>query len=111
MLKPVTQRFIAGTTPGGQPPLSLDYLPAGYGTVALWLDDGATIDAVAEVTLDDLNDPTVTPRWFALAGAPTAASGYTRFYEPWRFIRLNITTITGNAEFKVAQSVTSDRTF
>lgn len=108
MLKPVSQKFSAATLPGPQAPLSLDFIPAGYSTVALWLGSG-TIAAVVEVTLDDMNDVAVTPRWFPLDGAPTAASGYTTFYEPWRWIRLNITSITGNAEFKVAQSVTSDR--
>ena len=108
MLKPVSQAFSALTEPGPQTPISIDFLPAGYSTVALWLDSG-TIAAVVEVTLDDVNDAAVTPRWFPLDGAPTIASGYTTFYEPWRWIRLNITSITGNVEFKVAQSVTSDR--
>lgn len=110
MLKPVTQTFSAGTTPGPQKPLTLDYLPAGYTTAAVWLGNGA-VSAAVEVTLDDLLDPAVTARWFPLTDGAFTATGYVRFYEPWRFIRLNIESISGDVEFKVAQSVTSDRTF
>jgi hypothetical protein len=103
-MMPRSQAFSASTLPGPQAPINLDFLPLTATTVALWLAGGATIAAVVEVTLDDVNDPRVTARWFPLDGAPTNASGYTKFYEPWRFIRLNITSITGAAEFKLGQA-------
>lgn len=103
-MQPRTQVFSALTQPGPQEPINLDYLPLAATTVALWVDDGATVAAVVEVTTDDVNDPTVTPRWFPLDDGPTNATAYTKFFEPWRFLRLNIASITGAVELKVAQA-------
>ena len=108
-MMPRSQVFSALTAPGPQTPINLDFLPLTATTVALWVAGGATIAAVVEVTTDDVNDPSVTPRWFPLADAPTTGTGYTRFYEPWRWIRLNITSITGAVEFKVAQAAELSR--
>jgi hypothetical protein len=108
-MMPRSQVFSSVTFAGPQAPINLDFLPLSASTVALWVADDATIAAVVEVTLDDVNNAEVTPRWFTLDGAPTTATGYTRFYEPWRFIRLNITSITGDVEFKVAQAAELSR--
>ena len=110
MLNPVSKSYSAATVPGPQTPICLDYIPAGDATVALWVDPAATLVAVVEVTLDDVNevDPSMV-RWFPLANAPTSATGYTAFQNPWVWIRLNITIITGNVEFKVAQSINTNR--
>jgi len=106
-MMPVSQRFDSATlTPGPQTPIGLDYLPTAHTTVALWLSEGSTITASVEVTLDNVNDPDVTPRWFVLADGPTDAAGYARFWEPWQFIRLNIETLAGSAEFKIGQATT-----
>lgn len=105
-MKPVTQRFSDATlTPGPQSPIVLDYLPTAHTTVALWLAEGASITAAIEVTMDDINDPEAIVRWFPLAEAPET-TGYTNFWEPWRFIRINISVLVGSAEFKIAQSTT-----
>lgn len=101
---PRSQAFDATTPPGPQMPINLDFLPLASTTVALWVDSGATVTAVVEVTTDDVNDPAVTPRWFPLEGSPTTATGYTKFFEPWRWLRLNIELITGAVELKVAQA-------
>lgn len=103
-MQPRTQTFDATTTPGPQEAINLDYLPLTATTVALWVDSGATVAAVVEVTTDDVNDPAVTPRWFPLQDGPTTATAYARFFEPWRFLRLNIASITGAVELKVAQA-------
>jgi hypothetical protein len=104
-MQPQTQRYSALTQPGPQTPINLDYLPLTATTVGLWLDGGgATISASVEVTTDDVNDPSVTPRWFPLDGGTFTATAYTKFFEPWRWLRLNIASITGNAELKVAQA-------
>lgn len=108
-MMPRSQSFSSLTVAGPQKPINLDFLPLSATTVALWVAGGATIAAVVEVTLDDVNNAEVTPRWFPLDGAPTTATGYTRFYEPWRWIRLNITSITGDVEFKVAQAAELSR--
>lgn len=103
-MMPRSQSFDATTTPGPQTPINLDFLPLTATTVGLWVAGGATITAVVEVTTDDVNDAAVTPRWFPLDGAPTSATGYTKFFEPWRWLRLNIELITGAVELKVAQA-------
>lgn len=109
MLQPVTQRFsAAGSVPGPQIPLALDFLPFGTTTVAVVIVSGEATFSV-EFTLDDVNDPEVTPRWLTLEDIPaaTAETIYSAFYWPVQFIRLNIEALTGNLEFKVAQSHTS----
>jgi len=103
-MMPRSQVFSSLTDPGPQTPINLDFMPLSATTVALWVDGGVTFTGVVEVTTDDVNDAAVTPRWFPLDGAPTTASGYTKFFEPWRWIRLNIVSITGDVEFKVAQA-------
>ncbi len=102
-MQPRTQVYSASTQPGPQPAINLDYLPLANTTVALWLGSGS-INAVVEVTTDDVNDPDIIPRWFPLENGAFTATGYTRFWEPWRFLRLNISSITGAAELKVAQA-------
>jgi len=50
-----------------------------------------------EYTLDDVNDPTVTPVWFPDANLPTGqtASGVTNFMFPIQAVRINIAAISG----------------
>jgi hypothetical protein len=103
-MMPRSQAFDATTTPGPQTPINLDFLPIAATTVALWVAGGATFTGVVEVTTDDVNDEGVEPRWFPLEGSPTTGTGYTKFFEPWRWLRLNIELITGAVELKVAQA-------
>jgi len=103
-MQPRSQSFDATTQPGPQEPINLDFLPLTATTVGLWVAPGATIAAVVEVTTDDVNDPDVTARWFPLDNGPTNATAYAKFFEPWRFLRLNIASITGAVELKVAQA-------
>lgn len=103
-MMPRSQVFSVLTMPGPQTPINLDFIPIACTTVALWVDEDATVEAQAEVTLDDVNNPEVTPRWFPLENGAFTTSAYTKFFEPWRWLRLNITSITGDVEFKVGQS-------
>jgi hypothetical protein len=108
-MNPVSQAFSAATTPGEQEPISLNMLAMAHHVAAVFVDSGVTATFAVQVTLDDVNDPAVTPRWFTLTGAPTNASGYVEFNGPWRFIRIDIDAIDGVVEFKVGQADTSRR--
>jgi len=108
MRNPVTQRFSAVlSVPGPQGAVNLDFLPFGTTTVAVIVVSGVAEFSV-EFTLDDVNDATVTPRWLTLEDIPAGTSEtiYSAFYWPVQFIRLNIEALTGDLEFKVAQSGT-----
>jgi hypothetical protein len=100
------QNFNVGTAElGPQTPKSLDLLPLSATTVAVAIVDGEATYSV-EVTLDDVNNPAVTPFWFPLADFPvgTAVSKYGSFLTPWAWVRLNIGSLTGNLSFYVSQS-------
>jgi hypothetical protein len=114
MLMPVTQSFGPGIDGAGTP-INLDYLPHGYITAAVAPATETPIDAVVEVTLDNIYDENapgfVTPAvafWFPVDGFSTPIVGqeYMTFPGPWRAIRLNITTNTDGLVFYVAQSTT-----
>lgn len=107
MARPVKQHFdVATVVLGPQAPVNLDYLPLTQTTVAVYLTTGTASFGV-EYTLDDLNDPTVTnPQWFASKEIPagTAATTYGAFWQPWRFVRINIAALTGTLDFYISQS-------
>lgn len=90
---------------GPQEPFPLDWLPIAQTTIGVYIVDGGATFSV-EVTLDDVNDPDVTPRWFTLQEIPagTAATIYAAIHNPWLFGRLNLALITGNVELKVQQA-------
>jgi|SRR5688572_10342413 len=103
MGNPVRRSYTALDS-GPQQPINLDWLPLAQTTVAVWLE--ASAEYSIEVTLDDVNDPDVTPRWFTLEEFPvmTTASKYAAIFNPWLFLRLNIGLTTGGIELKVQQA-------
>lgn len=103
-------RTFAIATNGPQEPISLDFQPVSTITAAMTTAGAEAF--LVQVTLDDVFDQNgpkyVAPasaRWFTLAGAPTAASGYVTVDGPWRAIRLNVTApLVAAATFQVAQA-------
>ena len=106
MADPTRQDFDAATTTlGPQQPKILDLLPLTTTTVAIAVVSG-TVEYSVQVTLDDINDPTVTPFWFTLTDFPagSAVTKYGSFINPWAWIRLNLVSLTGDVSFYVSQS-------
>lgn len=102
-----TQHFDPATTVvGGQVPLALAGVSPSEVSVGVF-DDAGNSEFGVEFTLDDANDPNVTSRWFELSGMPAGSTGtqHASFTFPVRFVRLNLTFLTGAVEFKVLQTV------
>ena len=113
MGNPSRQNFSAATvTLGGQEPKALDFLPLTSCTLAVAILSGEAAYSV-EMTIDDVNDPAVTPVWFTHKEFPadTAVSKYDELFTPWRFVRLNIASITGTMSFYVSQSLEASGSF
>lgn len=113
MGNPSRQNFSAATASlGPQEPKALDFLPLTSCTLAVAILSGEAAYSV-EVTLDDVNDPAVTPVWFPHKDFPaaTAASKYGELFSPWRWVRINIATLTGSVSFYVSQSLDASGSF
>ena len=92
------------TSTGVKGPVLMDWVPGGFATVGVWTD-GAIYGV--EYTLDDVNDPSATVRWFSDPAMPagTSVSKTTTYDFPVRSVRINITVLSGSIlEFKVLQS-------
>ncbi len=94
-------------TPGAQEAISLDSLPFSTATLCVAITNGSATYHV-EFTLDDVNNPNVTPVWFTFDEFPVGSSSnlYTAIYYPMPFVRLNIEALTGTVQFKIAQATT-----
>lgn len=103
MSKPVTRSYTSMDS-GAQAPVPLDWLSLAQMTVGVYIVDG-TADYSVEFTLDDVNDPDITPRWFTSQEFPvnTMATKYAGIANPWTFLRINFASIAGNVELKVQQ--------
>jgi hypothetical protein len=109
MARPVRQTYDVETIVlGGQTPVSSDYIPLTATTIAVVIVTG-TAEYSVEFTLDDVNDPNVTPRWLSFTDFPTGTTEtkYAAFAYPVVFIRINIAALTGILEFKIAQAFES----
>jgi len=107
MGNPSRQDFDAATASlGPQQAKVLDLLPHSSITLAVAITDG-TAEYSVEITLDDINDPAVTPFWFPHSAFPagTTVSKYGELTSPWAWARLNIASITGSMSFYVSQSM------
>ena len=73
----------------------------------MWIASGTATYGV-EFCLDNVNDPTITARWFPDATLPagTTASGTTTYNAPIQFVRVNIAALSGVLEMKVLQGIT-----
>lgn len=106
---PVSKTYTAaGSIPGPQTPVNLDCLPFAASTIGVAIIEGAATYHV-EFTLDNVNDPNVTPVWFTFEEFPvgTAVTAYTATYYPITFIRLNLEALTGTVMLKIANSATA----
>lgn len=104
MSQPIRRAYTPSNT-GAQDPVSLGWLSIMRATFAVYIVDG-TAEYSIEVTLDDVNDPDVTPRWFTLDEFPVGsnATKYAAISNPWLFTRVNFAMITGNVEMKIQQA-------
>lgn len=96
---------------GPQSPFNLDFVSLTQATIGVFIVDGQCEYSI-EVTLDDVNNPDVTPRWFTLDEFPagTNVTKYAAIYNPWMFGRINLELITGQVELKVQQAfITGNR--
>lgn len=113
MGNPSRQKFNAvSASLGPQEAKGLDFLPLTSCTLAVAIETGEATYSV-ELTLDDVNDPAVVPVWFTHKEFPadTAVSKYDELFTPWRFVRLNIASITGAMSFYVSQSLDASGSF
>lgn len=84
------------TTTGAKTPCLVDFsqspFNASVGVVVL-----GTATYGIEYTLDDVNNPAITPVWFPDANLPPGqtANGVTNYMFPVQAIRINITAVTG----------------
>ena len=107
-MNPVSRTYTAaGSTPGPQVPVNLDFLPLATAFLGVAVVSGEATFSV-EFTLDDVNDAAVTPFWFTLDDIPAGSNETTYKVAPFpiRFARLNLEALTGTVQFKVAQAVT-----
>lgn len=107
MGNPSRQNFSAATAAlGPQEPKALDFLPLTSCTLAAAILSGEAAYSV-EMTLDDVNDPVVTPVWFTHEDFPagTVVSAYSELFSPWLWVRINIASLTGDVSFYVSQSL------
>lgn len=98
------------TTTGAKTPMSMEAMLVCETTLAVIAStsSGGGTTYTVEVTLDDVNDSSVTVRWLTLSGlsgTTTTTDAYTSFSNPWAFCRINISAIGGGSvEFKMLQS-------
>ena len=113
MGNPSRQDFNAATAQlGPQEAKSLDFLPLSATTLAVAVVDGEAEYSV-EITLDDINDPAVTPFWFTHKDFPTGSTTtkYGESFTPWRWVRLNLVSLTGDVSFYVGQTLDASGSF
>ncbi len=102
----ITQTFTtADTFAGPQEAIAMEAMIVATTTIAGVIASGTATYGV-EVTMDDVNDTTMTPLWFPLDGMPagTSTTKYVGFTEPFQFVRINISAIAGELQFKMLQS-------
>ncbi len=108
MAKPISKTYTAASSvPGPQQAVALEYEDFSTATIAVGIVSGLATYHV-EFTLDDVNDPTVTPFWFTMEEFPVGSSQslYTAIYYPFAFIRLNLEALTGTVVFKLGSANT-----
>lgn len=96
------------TTTGQKVPFIPNILQGPFNvSAAVVLVGSSTGTYGVEFTLDDVNDPTITPVWFNDANLPTGqtANGVTNYAFPVRAIRINIAAVSGSIRFTVIQGM------
>lgn len=103
MSNPVLRSYDVSTVVvGPQVPINLEWLSMAQTTIGVYITSGTAAYSV-EMTLEDVNDPNVVPKWFTHKDFPvgTAVTNYSQLQHPFTWIRINIAAITGTVEFKV----------
>ncbi len=109
---PVNQVFNSsspGFSTGPQSPVSIDNYQGAFSCrVGVYIPAGSTATYDVEFSMDNVNDPTITPRWFpdGLLPAGSTTSGTTTYFAPIQFVRVNIASLSGQLEMKVLQGST-----
>jgi len=86
------------TTTGAKTPCLVDNQQSPFNlSVGVILNAGATATYGVEFTMDDVNNPAITPVWLPDANLPAgqAANGVTNYMFPVMGIRVNIAAVTG----------------
>lgn len=100
---PSSQRY---TTTGAKLAYIMDYSQSPFNaTVGVVLEGAATATYGVQYTLDNPNDPAVTPVWFDDVNLPAgqSANGVSNYMFPVYAVRINIAAISGALRFIVIQ--------
>ena len=109
---PVNQVFNSsspGFSTGPQSPVSTDNYQGAFSCrVGVYIPAGSSATYGVEFSMDNVNDSTITPRWFPddMLPAGQTASGTSTYFAPIQFVRANISALSGALEMKVLQGST-----
>lgn len=93
MGNPISASYAA---PGVQPGISLDWQLIPFSVSYLvYVAGGVTTSVTFDYTLDNINDPLITPVWVASAAITTTTAG--SLTVPVQFVRLNVGSVSGGA--------------
>jgi hypothetical protein len=104
---PVNQIFNSAApafATGPQTPVSIDFYQGAFSArVGVFIPGGSTATYGVEFCMDNVNDSTITPRWFPDATLPAGqtTSGTSSYTSPIQFVRVNIASLSGTLEMKV----------
>jgi len=101
-MQPISRTYAASTT-GAQAPFALDWRIVPFSASYLVSFDGsATGSVTVDTTLDNVNDPNITPVWVASSAITTTTLA--AISSPAQFIRVNISSLSGGTlTFKLLQ--------
>lgn len=90
-MRPISATY---TTTGIQTAVGLDWQIVPFSvSYAITKGGSPTFSLTVDHTYDNLNDPSITPVWFAGTAVTDAAEGV--FTAPVQFIRVNIASLSG----------------
>lgn len=103
-MNPVSITYADGAS-GAQTPIALDWRISPFALTydVIKVTGGGTLSVTVETTLDNINDPSITPVWTAVGSALTATTRAS-LTSPVQFFRLNFGTLSGtNCVLKLLQ--------
>lgn len=106
-MQPISTTYAADAT-GSQTPISLDWRIVPFSvSYAVIYDGSATGSVTVDTTLDNVNDPNITPVWNSSADITTTT--FASITAPVQFVRVSITSLSaGTLTFKVLQGESTD---
>lgn len=95
-MQPISITYPANAT-GPQAGISLDWRISPFAVSYDIIKDtgGGTMSVTVETTLDDINNPNITPVWTA-SGSALTANTRGSLTNPVQFMRLNIGSLSGS---------------